>query len=52
MFDGVTIRDADFRRATFDALKQQQYPRLIAQRRGKKVSDILGVREAESRESA
>ncbi len=28
-------------RATFDALKQQQSPRMIAQRRGKSVAEII-----------
>lgn len=32
-------------RATFDALKRQQSPRMIAQRRGKTVSEILRRRE-------
>ncbi len=32
-------------RATFDALKQQQSPRLIAQRRGKSVTEIIQRRE-------
>ena len=32
-------------RATFDALKRQQSPRLIAQRRGKSVSEIVQRRE-------
>jgi len=32
-------------RATFDALKQIQSPRMVAQRRGKKVSEIVGKRE-------
>ena len=32
-------------RATFDALKQQQSPRMIAQRRGKSVADIIQRRE-------
>ena len=31
-------------RATFDALKREMSPRLIASRRGKKVSDILARR--------
>jgi small subunit ribosomal protein S5 len=33
-------------RATFDALKQQQSPRLIAQRRGKSVAEIIQRRES------
>jgi small subunit ribosomal protein S5 len=32
-------------RATFDALKNQQSPRLVAQRRGRSVADILARRE-------
>src|SRR5690625_3210990 len=32
-------------RATFDALTRVQSPRVVAQRRGRKVSDILGRRE-------
>ncbi len=32
-------------RATFDALNTMQSPRAVAQRRGKKVSDIVGKRE-------
>jgi small subunit ribosomal protein S5 len=39
-------------KATFEALSHLTSPRAVAARRGKKVSDILGVREAESRESA
>jgi len=39
-------------KATFAALTSVTSPRAVAARRGKKVSDILGVREAESRESA
>jgi small subunit ribosomal protein S5 len=31
--------------ATFEALKSMQSPRMVAQRRGKKVSDIVGKRE-------
>ena len=31
-------------RATFDALKNEQSPRMVAARRGKKVSDIVGRR--------
>lgn len=39
-------------KATFDALSRCQSPRMVAQRRGRKVSDILGRREgaAEARE--
>ena len=36
-------------RATFDALKQQQSPRLIAQRRGKSVSEIIQRREGKDK---
>jgi small subunit ribosomal protein S5 len=32
-------------RATFDALKNQQSPRLVAQRRGRSVTDIISKRE-------
>jgi small subunit ribosomal protein S5 len=32
-------------RATFDALKNQQSPRMVAQRRGRSVADILAKRE-------
>src|SRR6185312_4561511 len=39
-------------RATFDALKQQQSPRLIAQRRGKSVSEIIQRREGQSKDKA
>jgi small subunit ribosomal protein S5 len=31
-------------RATFDALRHEQSPRMVAARRGKKVSDIVGRR--------
>jgi len=37
-------------RATFDALKQQQSPRHIAQRRGKSVSEIIQKREAQPKD--
>jgi small subunit ribosomal protein S5 len=37
-------------RATFDALKQQQSPRLIAQRRGKSVSEIIQRREVQGKD--
>ncbi|GAB4223825.1 MAG: 30S ribosomal protein S5 [Kiloniellaceae bacterium] len=40
-------------RATFEALERSASPRMVAQRRGKKVSDILGKRDtaaAEARE--
>jgi ribosomal protein L30 len=36
----------------FDALKQQQSPRLIAQRRGKSVSEIIQRREGQSKDKA
>src|ERR1700753_3806734 len=39
-------------RATFDALKQQQSPRLIAQRRGKSVSEIIQRREGQSKDKS
>src|SRR5712691_11575623 len=39
-------------RATFDALKQQQSPRLIAQRRGKSVSEIIQRREGKDNTEA
>src|SRR5205814_837696 len=39
-------------RATFDALKQQQSPRLIAQRRGKSVSEIIQRRETQGKDNA
>ena len=39
-------------RATFDALKQQQSPRLIAQRRGKSVSEIIQRREGKDKTEA
>jgi small subunit ribosomal protein S5 len=32
-------------RATFDALKSQQSPRMVAQRRGRSVSEIIARRE-------
>jgi small subunit ribosomal protein S5 len=32
-------------RATFDALKNQQSPRMVAQRRGRSVAEILARRE-------
>jgi small subunit ribosomal protein S5 len=34
-------------RATFDALKNQQSPRLVAQRRGRSVADIVSRREGQ-----
>ena len=39
-------------RATFDALKQQQSPRLIAQRRGKSVAEIIQRREGKDKTEA
>ena len=39
-------------RATFDALTNQQSPRLVAARRGKKVADIMGQRRGEEAEQA
>ena len=38
-------------RATFDALDRCASPRQVAQRRGKKVSDILGRRETQEGEA-
>jgi small subunit ribosomal protein S5 len=35
-------------RATFEALKEMDSPKLVAAKRGKKVSDILGRREVEA----
>ena len=35
-------------KATFDALSHATNPRAVAARRGKKVSDLIGRREAES----
>jgi len=34
-------------RATFDALKHQQSPRLVAQRRGRSVAEIISRREGQ-----
>ena len=39
-------------RATFDALKWQQSPRMVAQRRGRSVSDIIARREVNKAEQA
>jgi small subunit ribosomal protein S5 len=40
-------------KATFDALKHLRSPRMVAATRGKKVSEILGRREApEAKEEA
>src|SRR5437762_3078685 len=36
-------------RATFDALKSQQSPRMVAQRRGRSVSEIIARREGASK---
>jgi len=39
-------------RATFDALKNQQSPRMVAQRRGRSVSEILARREDQSADAS
>ncbi len=39
-------------RATFDALKNQQSPRMVAQRRGRSVTDIIARREGQKAEQA
>ena len=39
-------------RATFDALKNQQSPRMVAARRGRSVSEILARREDQSAEAS
>src|SRR5246500_2702851 len=39
-------------RATFDALKWQQSPRMVAQRRGRSVSEIIARREGNKTEAA
>src|SRR6201985_2832397 len=39
-------------RATFDALKNQQSPRMVAARRGRSVSDILARREDQTAEAS
>jgi len=39
-------------RATFDALKRQQSPRMVAQRRGRSVSEIVSRREGHKGEQA
>ena len=39
---GSPIRRPGIQRATFEALKDQTSPRSVAQRRGKKVADLLG----------
>jgi small subunit ribosomal protein S5 len=38
--------------ATFEALQRCNSPRMVAQRRGKKVSDIIGSRKGEAAETA
>ena len=38
-------------RATFDALKNQQSPRMVAQRRGRSVAEILARREDQTAEA-
>ncbi len=38
-------------KATFEGLQRSSSPRMVAQRRGKKVSDLLGERRAETVES-
>ena len=38
-------------RATFDALKNQQSPRMVAQRRGRSVAEILSRREDQTAEA-
>jgi small subunit ribosomal protein S5 len=38
-------------RATMDGLRKEQSPRSVAQRRGKKVADILPKREVEAAEA-
>ena len=40
-----TTNEMDEIQATFEALKSMQSPRMVAQRRGKKVSDVVGKRE-------
>ena len=39
-------------RATFDALKSQQSPRMVAQRRGRSVTEIISRREGQKGEQA
>ena len=39
-------------KATFDALQRCASPRSVAQRRGKKVSDLMGKRDAPTQEGA
>ncbi len=39
-------------RATFDALKNQQSPRMVAQRRGRSVTEIISRREGQKGEQA
>jgi small subunit ribosomal protein S5 len=38
-------------KATFEGLQRSSSPRMVAQRRGKKVSDLLGERRAATAES-
>ena len=49
---GAGLRREELATLTFDALKQQQSPRLIAQRRGKSVAEILQRREAKDTSEA
>ena len=39
-------------RAIFDGLKNQQSPRMVAQRRGRSVTDIIARREGQKGEQA
>ncbi len=39
-------------RAIFDGLKKQQSPRMVAQRRGRSVTDIIARREGQKGEQA
>ena len=39
-------------RAVFDALKKQQSPRMVAQRRGRSVTEIIARREGQKGEQA
>jgi small subunit ribosomal protein S5 len=39
-------------RATFDALKHQQSPRMVANRRGRSVTEIIARREGQKAEQA
>jgi small subunit ribosomal protein S5 len=38
-------------KATFEGLQRSSSPRMVAQRRGKKVSDLLGERRPEAAEA-